>query len=164
MQPGAKSLQINRARNLRDLGSLGDPERWGAIGRIIANVPADQDLWSPQIVRVQFADLAARAWDMFCHWRIEGLLNGDVVDRCSLEVSLGVGQATDTAYFQLVNGMDSRWENSTRFGNVESGVAEMMWPTPGAAVAIRAVMHVSGQNAPHAMRASFFVCVAPRAL
>jgi hypothetical protein len=185
MQPGRKSFQLERARNEDDLGVLGDPERWGSIGPISMPLPGPIEVYSPQLVRVQCGDLAARGWDLITNWELTGFGKNDTITRCSLEITLGVGQASRIMFLDLTASIEgwiptpggtwfltgvvpsTAWEFVRGRGGFIQGTVQMTTRLPAAALAVRAVLGVnpgSSEIEPHTISGSFFVAVSPRSV
>lgn len=63
---------FERATNTRELGLLGDPERWGWTQTMVFTFPANANVTqvktSRQLVRVQVPQLAARKWGLIATW------------------------------------------------------------------------------------------------
>jgi len=179
MQPGSKSRQFERARNSVDLGSLGDPERWGGVGNITIPGPDQVLRYSNQIVRVQCPDLIARSWDLICNWEIQGLEPLDTIARCGLEITLGIGQASKAVVLNLTESIatlnpigagvqlatSTAWESIAAGGSIISGTVSLPNPIPASAMAIRALLQLQvTPNGPHTVTSDFFVAVSPRGL
>lgn len=163
MQPGQKSHQIERARNELDLGVLGDPERWGASGELSFDVPTTQEVWSPQIIRVQCADLISRSWGLLVHWHIDGLDNIlDTISRCGFELTIGVGQASARMVLDLTAAVQGNspeygygnipnvpWElTPATNGGFSDGTVTLPWGIPAVALAGRFVLQVTTSTPP----------------
>lgn len=179
MQPGEKSRQFERARNSVDLGSLGDPERWGGVGQINLESNIGTTQFSNQIVRVQCPDLVARGWDLICNWQINGLDPADNIQRCGLEITIGVGQASQAVVLNLTQSIgtlipvgagvqlatSTAWESTIGSGGIPSGTVSLPNPIPASAMAIRGLLQIiGGGELVHPIDCSFFVAVAPRGL
>ena len=161
MQPGKNSRQIERARNEVDLGPLGDPERWGGAADISIDVPVHTEVWSTQILRVQCADLIARAWDLMINWHLEGFRLGDDITRCGFELTLGVGQASRRMVLDLTASLSGypsaiapgptsgailpvAWECQPWGSGYSDGTVTLPWCLPAVALAGRFVLGVVG--------------------
>lgn len=168
-----------RARNTRDLGVLGDPERWGGSATCRIVFPGNSlESFSPQILRVQCADLIARSWELICHWNITGLVQTDTITRCGLELAIGVGQASQRVVYDLtvaLNGVyptgqpampPAAFENVVVPGGYSLGTVLMQWPLPAVALAARFVLAVDPGIVvgPHTVQGYCFAAVSPRAL
>lgn len=169
MQPGRNSEQLERARNLRDLCDLGDPERWGGVGRIEIPVPrgvaTDRTLQSAQFIRAQCGDLISRAWEVVAFWQLQGVEPNDAY-QFKLIVTSGSGQATGTGNIILAPAAGiapvlSPWETTATFG-----VVHLPEPLPACAIAIRAELRVvaAGGDPAHTFIANVQAAIAPRAL
>jgi hypothetical protein len=174
MQPntiaGARIKDFARAVNDRELGPLGDPERWGGFAAIEltapAGAPSDQTKLSSQIVRAQCPDLIARAWTVICFWTSEGAdQTGHDNGESFLEITAGCGQASGTGRVILVSGLIAPWPTPWQNGPF-AGTFQVPQPIPGSAIAIRAGGRLisDGTIPVHTVRATFTVCIAPRAL
>ena len=176
MQRNAKDFP--RAINTRDLGVLGDPERWGGQSQLSITIPGQLQVFSPQILRVQCADLIARSWELLAHWEITGLDPGDTITRCGLELTIGVGQASQRVVLDLSvaatgaypTGLPAMppiaFENVPAPGGYSLGTVSLQWPLPATALAARFVLAIDPGvvAAPHVVRAFCFAAVSPRAL
>jgi len=169
MQPGPKpGRTLERARNVIDLGPLGDPERWGGMGTVVVNAPAvasDITSFSPQIIRAQCDDLIARAWEMIVFWTLEGNDQTDA-GQLDLEVTLGSGQASGVGHIicypsNPIAAAISYWENTPTQGTIH--LPERL---PACAIAARARLRIitAGSVPAHVVRATCRVLVAPRSL
>jgi hypothetical protein len=186
MQPGKDSANFERARNVHDLGVLGDPERWGgATDLLIVQPDHDQKLvYSQQVIRVQCADLVARSWDVLVHWEFTGLIAGtDVFQKLLMEISCGVGQAAAILNYDLtaaVGGIalfvgatnavqpTSPWEFIPWSGGYSKATIQCPVSIPAAALSIRFAAQLqtyAGEHAkPYTIRGHFFAAVSPRSL
>jgi hypothetical protein len=169
MQPGPKAGRtLERARNVVDLGPLGDPERWGGTGSVEIAAPAvasDRTVFSPQIIRAQCDDLIARAWEMIVFWTLEGADESDT-GQLDLEVTLGSGQVTGVGHIicfppNPIAAAISYWENLPTQGTIH--LPERL---PACAIAARAKLRIvtDGSVPAHLVRATCRVLVAPRSL
>ena len=181
---------FQRARNINDLGVLGDPERWGSVAPISIEIIGEDEIqvFSPQLIRVQCQDLVARSWDVIVDWKLDGFVNGDQINRCGLEITIGVGQASRAMVLDLTAALSGypspigpvagygqlppiSWEVQTLpFGNntYRSGTFALPWPLPASALAARfvlAVQHVGPLHIPpHTVSGDVFAACSPRAL
>jgi hypothetical protein len=165
----SRDQQIERARNEQALPFLGDPERWGGDGQVVVPVPlaiapTDTTRYSSQIVRAQVNDLTARAWEVVCHYKIEGLDPTDV-HQLALELTLGGGQ-TSFAGLILISPAIATSPPSWWIRTVTEGTIQVTSPVPAVAIAARLRLNVKGTGVPasHDVTATGAVIVAPRAL
>lgn len=158
---------FRRAINTKDLGVIGDPERWGSDGELSVAVPmagVDRVVESSQIVRAQCADLVARAWELVSVWSITGLSAGDAVT-FELLVTMGSGQTSATGALSLIPSIiapvPSPWVQTPT-----GGTMALNTPIPASAVAVRLRMHVTnaGGDPAHTVVGKAAVMIAPRAL
>lgn len=174
MQPntiaGRRIVDFARAVNDRELGPLGDPERWGGHCAIELTAPAgvasDQTKLGPQIIRAQCPDLVARAWSLIVFWTSVGADNtGHDNGESFLEITVGCGQASGTGRLTVISGIVAPWPSPWAFGP-NAGTFQLPEPIPAAAIAIRPGGRLisDGLIPAHTVRATFTVCIAPRAL
>lgn len=163
------SGQIERARNLVDLGCLGNPERWGGVARLEVSVPtgvaSDRIVQSQQFIRAQVADLTARAWELVAFWQLQNVGPNDTY-QFKLLVTAGTGQASGTGNVILTPPIGiapvlTAWETTGTFG-----VVHLPEPIPACALAIRAQLQVqaAGGDPAHLFVANCQVAIAPRAI
>lgn len=94
MQKGGNDFA--RASNFRSFGVYGDPERWQS-SQVIRVVPGEPPNPSPQLIRVQCAELWSTTWDLICTWN---QLSGPQYDPAAnllvieIELTIGMGQST----------------------------------------------------------------------
>ena len=124
MQRGGRHWE--RAINERDLGVLGDPERWGGSADVEIVVPIQSEVWSPQIIRVQCSDLIARSWDLLVQWHFEGFRLGDDITRLGFELTIGVGQASRRMVLDL-NAALQGYPSSLVVGAVSNAILPVPW-------------------------------------
>lgn len=167
-----------RAVNQRDLGHVGDPERWGASATIQrSNQDEGPATISDQIIRAQCKGLAARGWDLWCRWSINNWEHAkDTLDLLALEVTLGAGMASASGLISLTGGSSYApatappgsfiVQNPVSVDN-PIGVIQAVQAMPASALAVRLVFKASkkqGGNSPKLYTVNATVTVAPRAL
>ena len=145
-------------------------------------------VWSPQIIRVQCQDLLARSWDLIVDWNFDGFRNGDDINRCGLELTIGVGQASRAIVLDLTAALSGypspiapisaygqippvSWEAITLpfgGGTYRAGTVQLPWPLPASSLAARFVLAVQREGfdpfPPHTIAGTVFCAVSPRAL
>ena len=96
-----------RAGNPHRYRWAGDPERWGAQGKAMLNIPPPGiaprvllPVVTEQVLRTQPEDLVAIGWDLVSTWILDGLDPGDS-GVLSLEVSIGSGYTRSTLLWRL---------------------------------------------------------------
>jgi hypothetical protein len=172
--------QFQRAINGRDLGALGDPERWGGAGEVSLVIPAFAatrlEAVGPQIIRVQTADLIARSWDWSCEWSIDCPNNfGEIFGAIAgLRLTWGAGQTSQSGLIQLGQNTFAGAGFFAGFipvetdggGNIAGAVAAGPWPIPCVSLAIVPIVRIDsyGGPVPTSLRLRASVTVAPRAL
>lgn len=95
----------SRARNMRRLPWVGDPERWGGHASGTFNISAAGgpvlQFFTPEVFRAQTQDLIAVGWDLLASWSIQGFQQANDSVQCVIELSLGVGQVTSVIAWDL---------------------------------------------------------------
>lgn len=170
----AGATDFHRAVNEHDLGSLGDPERWG--GTVAFDYVLNSGRFrSEQFIRVQTPGLEARAWDLICFWQVGPgwVAATDTLNVFGLEVQFGGGQSSGFGFIpvgQTVRNQSGLFRSESIQLSPNSlvvGTDQMEHPIPAATINIRATADFARLPVPLTptiLHCELTVVVAPRAL
>ena len=161
---------MERARNVKRLPHLGDPERWGGQETVNVNViaggPVAYEVAGQQFIRAQLSELLAVTWDLTCIFSSTGIDTTDTVDYY-LRYAFGTGQASVIGYIDILEAaaLGTPWRKTVNGSVVTGWGISLPTPIPGCAVAIAPVVKLTTAGTPVANRnvaVDFFAFISPR--